>query len=90
MENSLQSDLLKCYYLSMYLCFLLNKHLGVVFINLGFYLARKLSTQPGNPRSDQSLTRFILKIKVEECKTASNLYSNRSWTLELLLHYLFI
>lgn len=90
MENSLQSDLLKCYYLSMYLCFLLNKHLGVVFSNLGFYLARKLSTQPGNPRSDQSLTRFILKIKVEKCKTASNLYSNRSWTLELLLHYLFI
>lgn len=36
MENSLQSDLLNCDYLSMYLCFLLNKHLGVVFINLGF------------------------------------------------------
>lgn len=41
MENSLRSDLLNCYYLSMYLCFLLNKHLGVVFSNLGFYLARK-------------------------------------------------
>lgn len=76
MENSLRSDLLNCYYLSMYLYFLLKVTFGVVFITLGCLFGLKTSTQPGNPHSDQSLIGLIFKIEGEKCKIASYLYSS--------------